>query len=378
MTVFTDAVDHLAARLEDPAAPLSTVRQAVVDMLEKAHQATGQDIENALQRMKPFLIRIRLVPASLVALACGALVEQGAPPEIVGDAIVQRAKQTIKSASAFAFTCQQRARQDASPESDPENIHACIQRYKDQLMKKGSQEAEAWFVLGQFSTAALAVLMRLPRLREALSHDPEFLADLEQGFALFPGHLEALYEIMHLLDEDMIVLHPALQRGYRIHIRGVRDNFQLHTLLADALIGDPEQGWLPGKRPDPRVVAAAKDGPVPHPDEDADNDIPAEGAFNLWNWQGLQADGRLYETQSEQSNLRRYWIWNEGKPHDIALFEGIRIILLGPPPYHRTWNTGRFFPGLPGELDVVEKLSEVQVREWLLRISAAIKDVECR
>jgi len=374
MTLLSEAVDRLTALLESSPAPLSRVQQEVVDVIENAHRATGQDLEDALQRMKIFITKMGIVPASFVALACGALVEQGTHPESVGDVIVQRARHAIKMASTFALSCQDLARHDSAPEIDPENIDACIQRYSEELIKIGSEEGKAWFMLSQICTAALAVLMRLPYMREALQNDPEFMADLEKGLALFPEQLDCLYELFLLLDEEMIVLHPALQRGYRIHIRGIHDNFQLHTLLADALIGDPQQGWLPGERPDPRVVAAAKDGAFPRPGEDADNDFPAaKGVFNLWNWQGLQADGTLYETPGDQSKLRKHWIWNEGKPQDIALFEGIRIILLGPPPYDRTWNPGRYFPGLPGELKVLEKLSDAQIRDWLTRISAAVK-----
>ena len=377
MTLLSEAVDRLTALLEGPPATRSSVQQEVVDVIKNARQATGQDIEGALQRMKIFIESMGIMPASFVALACGALVEQGANPESVGDVIVQRARQAIKIAPAFVLSCQDRARHDSVAEIDPENIDACIQRYKDELMKSGSEEGEAWLMLRQICTAALAVLMRLPHIREALQNDPDFMADLERGFALFPDRLDCLYELLHLLDEEMIVLHPGLQRGYRIHIRGIRDNFQLHILLADAFIGDPEQGWLSGERPDPLVVAAAKDGPFPRPNEDANDDFPAaEGVFNLWNWQGLQPDGTLYETQSDQSNLRRHWIWNEGKPQDIALFEGVRIILLGPPPYDRAWNAGRYFPDLPGELEVLEKLSDAQVRDWLTRLSVAVKLLE--
>ncbi len=95
-------------------------------------------------------------------------------------------------------------------------------------MENGSEEGEAWFMLGQICTAALAVLMRLPHMRKALHNDPEFMADIERGFALSPGHLDCLYELFHLLDEEMIVLHPALQRGYRIYIHSRLHSHPLH------------------------------------------------------------------------------------------------------------------------------------------------------
>ncbi len=80
-----------------------------------------------------------------------------------------------------------------------------------------------------------------------------------QAFPAQTPAIECIRKLLQILDnEELIVLHPALRRGYRVRISGIGDNFQLHTLLADALIGDPAQGWLPGERPDPVVVAAAR------------------------------------------------------------------------------------------------------------------------
>ena len=45
-----------------------------------------------------------------------------------------------------------------------------------------------------------------------------------------------------------------------------------------------------------------------------------------------------------------YWIWNEGVPADIPTFEGTRVVLLGPPPYERSWNSVRRFPDLAVDL----------------------------
>ena len=118
--------------------------------------------------------------------------------------------------------------------------------------------------------------------------------------------------MLRVLDEEILVLHPETGRGWKVRVRGVSDNFQLHTLLADALIGDPEKGFLPGRRPDPRIVAAARDRPV---DPAA---TLAEGAFNLMNWQALRPDRTLPAGQDGSA----HWIWNEGVPADIEGFEG--------------------------------------------------------
>ncbi|WP_089105747.1 hypothetical protein [Streptomyces hyaluromycini] len=60
-------------------------------------------------------------------------------------------------------------------------------------------------------------------------------------------------------DEPLVVLNPRARRGYALTMSGVGDNFQLHTLLADRLVGDSDQGMVPGARPDRSWVAAATD-----------------------------------------------------------------------------------------------------------------------
>ena len=160
--------------------------------------------------------------------------------------------------------------------------------------------------------------------------------------ALVADHDHAVYlsEILDVLDdEDVFVLHPAEKLGYRVRIGGIADNFQLHTLLAAALIGDPFDGWISSRPVPPRVAAAARDKP-------AREGLLAESRFDLFQWTGLQADGTLPPGIDGSD----HWLWLEDRPADIAQFDGTRVILLGSPAYVRTWNAVRRFDAMPGEL----------------------------
>jgi hypothetical protein len=172
--------------------------------------------------------------------------------------------------------------------------------------------------------------------------------------------------MLRVLDgEPLLIFHPEVRRGYRAEISGIADNFQLHTLLSDALVGNPAEGRLPGERPDPRVVAAARDGA-------AGRDTPsARGAFNLWTWLGLRPDGTLPDAMKGSD----HWVWNEGTPADIPPFEGVRVVLLGPPPYPRSWSPERRFRDMAGELRLLEQLPTDAVQGWLRRIAAAPRPV---
>jgi hypothetical protein len=176
------------------------------------------------------------------------------------------------------------------------------------------------------------------------------------------GFLWALLQVLD--DEELLVLDPALRRGYIVMISGIGDNFQLHTLLADALIGDPRHGWLPGRRPDPRVIAVARDAPL---QEDEDSTMVAEGSFNMVNWTGLACDG----TVLTGTGAHTHWIWGEGVPADILPFAGTRVILLAPPAYARSWNATRRFPLMPAELTVRRQLSLEEAETWLHRFATA-------
>jgi hypothetical protein len=201
-------------------------------------------------------------------------------------------------------------------------------------------------------------------LRAAARSRPEVLRLSEEADDV-TGNTSFLTDMLRVLDDErLVVLHPGEQKGFEVRISGLADNFQLHTLLMAELIGDPQAGWLPGAKPDPAVVAAAGTGAQP-----ANTRLGTTGAFNLWNWPALQADGTLPAGQGNAG----WWVWNEGNPGDIRPFEGVRVVLLGPPPYSRGWNAGRRFPNMPGELVVEHVLPPDVVRDWLARIAAAPK-----
>jgi hypothetical protein len=98
------------------------------------------------------------------------------------------------------------------------------------------------------------------------------------------------------------------------------------------------------------------------------SDLTVWSQLQLWTWQALQPDGSLPESPTSASDL---FIWNEGLPADIPLFGDVRVVLVGQAPYVRSWNGGRVFHGMHGELNVEEKLDSETVRDWLHRIATA-------
>ncbi len=357
IAVFTGTADGEAAQ------------QSIQQLLKAADHANLQQLNDAVIRLATLLPDIAIQRAGLLAIVCGALVERGADMEPIAQPALARFSEAAPRALPFVEACVaeavalHHAGDKAAADLTMEQI---IERFGRQVGEQMPDAAQAFASLKWFRVATLALLSRSKALRKQAQAD----SPLVQAIARLDKlgmELPCYHEMLSVLDdEQLVVLHPALARGYLIRIAGIGKNFQLHTLLAGALIGDAGRGWLPGERPSPEAVALAKDAPITNPDR-----LPTEkGACNLWNWTGLRADGTLPEGKTDGTE---HWIWNEGVPADIVPFQGTRVILLGPPPYPRSWGSGRLFPAMAGELEVLRHLSPEEARSWLGRIASAPK-----
>ena len=102
-----------------------------------------------------------------------------------------------------------------------------------------------------------------------------------------------LHALLAAHEEDrLLVLHPAAGVGFEMTARGVVDNFQLHTLLAAALV--PE--GVPGERPSEAVVAVMR-GEGPQAIEE-----PSTASWSLVGWRALGADGRVLSVRRKANS----------------------------------------------------------------------------
>jgi hypothetical protein len=358
---LASALQRLDAILK-PGLTEEALADALGEAFQHAKQADLESRDRALAHLAERVATIPLGPASFLAVGCGALVEVGANPEPALPSIAARTREALTGATRFAEACQAQARRGPPGDLDIDDAEACIEAFGQQVGDRMPEQADAWLAAAHLLRAMTAVLSHSASARATARSDHELAAALGRMLDLAdPDCAGFVRQLLRVLDgEELVVLHPGLGRGYRVRISGVADNFQLDVLLAAALIGEPEQGWLPGTRPDPQVAAAAKDGPV------SDSLPPAIRSFKLVNWHGLRPDGTLAAGIDDHE----HWIWSEGVPADIAALDGQRIVLLGPPAYPMAFNAGRRFPGMVGDLRVVETLTSEAVRAWLQRIAA--------
>jgi hypothetical protein len=357
MSTLAAATDRFLSVI-DTHRNLQELQEGTLAFHQQIPFASQDEINAALHKLLPTVRTAHLVPMGSVALSCGALVEFGGDPAICGAALLDRLPDLLRGVGAFLREVHERANVQEYEEPD---LNQLINLHINDILESNPEAAFAYLSQRPLTLGTIAHLSRSKPLRALARSRPELVQWSMEADAL-KGETSFLTTMLRVLDDAALtVLHPGEQKGFEVRISGLADNFQLHTLLADALIGDPEQGLLGGQKPDPRVVAAARDTILP-----PNTRLTTTGAFNLWNWPGLLPDGTL-----PTGTTGGWWIWNEGTPADILTFDGKRVILLGPPPYSQSWKAGRQFGHMRGELTVEHILAPDVVRDWLARLASA-------
>jgi len=356
-------------------------------------KASAGEVTEALQKFAALFPRVPLVAAGLVAINCGSLIERGGDPAIAGPALLDflpRINETgrdfytrIRALAAGDESLLDELRQESADGADEAEGGEIRQWTTDEVIDQHVAN-EGWgrlanqfgpvlfqdhpeSVLGHmsedfFRLALIAHLSRSKTLRSTARSRPSLLEQTLQVDEAGGMHRSFLANILQVLDDELLlVIHVEQEKGYDVRIGGLSDNFQLHTLLAGALIGSPAQGWLVGTAPSKRAVAECRDADIAE-----GGGAQMTGAFNLCNWTALRPDGSLSEDADDAGDN---WIWNEGCPAEIVPFEGRRIVLLGKPPYERLWRAGRQFCGMVGDLTVERMLGAAEVTEWLKRLT---------
>jgi tetratricopeptide (TPR) repeat protein len=294
--------------------------------------------------------------ASYLALICGSLAEAGADPELAIPPLMSAFDRALSLALEFKTACGADL-DDLLRQPDPRIVRDQIANLDPQVAKFPGP-TRAWNSLRGYCVGALALLARSPTSRRAARGNSELRDRIVRLVPDCP-ELALLEELLSAPDgEEMLVIHPGLKRGYRVRISGVSSNSQLHTLLAYLLVGDPQGGWLPGVRPNRRIMAAERGTLVPW------ESLVAQSIFNMVSWRGVLPDGQLSEDPAT-------WILGEGRPSDIPRFEGQWVMLMGPLPYQLTWVAGPKFHGLQAEVILEEIMSQPEVDRLLARMSAA-------
>jgi len=319
--------------------------RAMKSIVQQAETASPQELTDALQVLKPVMESVPFgMGVELARLAAG-FVELGGDALVLLETLALRVCDGLETAARFPGMWEAEVGGEKLPDSaDDDKIPFVLERLRSNESRHG---AETWFTMDQWIPSLLLPLQQAAG-RKALARNDNLkqrLTAATEATHEVIGSSHWLYGLLKVLDDErIVVLHRASGHGYELTIGGIGDNFQLHTLLAAHLIGDPARGLIEGTPPDRAWVAAASDGPELEPPGGI------RGQFNL-----VDASGA--------------WIWNEGRPCDIPKLDSVRIIVLDPEPYERSWNAGRAYPLMYPSVRVDRHLSEAEAAAWLARVS---------
>lgn len=339
LTTFVDALVTAADHRDSDG--FSAAVQGIADSTPAAGPA---EVQAALARLDPVLAHVPFGIGGDLAQLAGTMAEYGTDATAVLPTLVRRAVDVLEQAAAFERVHRNAFGAVPDPESI-EQIEPTLDRFTADAARLGmtGQDAtvlvQAWFCADQWVQPVL-YLMQRKDVRAALPERARLTAAV-QAVQESVGTAHWLYGLLLVLDDEpLVVLHRASGRGFRVTVSGVGDNFQLHTLLAAHLVGEGSPGSLPGRRPTAAEIAAATDG---------DDLMPAEG---------IRGSVNLVDAYGE-------WIWNEGRPADIPMLEGTRVVVVDPPPYERTWDTGRLYPLMRPQVTVEGALPPAEAARWL-------------
>jgi hypothetical protein len=321
--------------------PESTRNQrAVVDRVPLADAA---ELSAGLRKLTPALDEVALGNGGFLATLAAGLVEMGADPLPVLGVLVDRVAAGLEAAAQFGLLADKLGEVSAPRNAD--EYRALRDRIVDAAPAAGLSVEEA----GQITQAWFSVNDWIPSLLLPLQQKPSRLAlpqrdRLTAATIAMSEHAEDAPWLLGLLrvldDEGLVVAHRESGRVFELTMSGVGDNIQLHVLLAAALIGDDR---IPGERPDPAWVAAATDGMM----------MPEGGV----------------RTQFDLTDASGAPIWAEGRPADIPVVDGRRVIVLDRPSYSRAYNVGRLYPLMVPELTADRALPADEAAAWLARFS---------
>jgi len=253
-TEITRLVDELVAQMRSRSGP--GYRQAMGRLAEATRTGGAESATAVIEALAPWLRGLQGDYAATAVLA-GACVEWGGSPMALVDVLPQRASEAMMLNAAVPEFWAEATRWRPLPDPVSASTGRLVKTL-GKLARQGVDEgfltrmAMSWFDMEDWLKALITVLARGPfrtavaaPVKAGLREHAAAVADRSQR-AAWVGQLAAVLD-----DEPLLVLDPRTRRGYALTMGGIGDNFQLHTLLADRLIGDPDQGLVAGSAPRP-------------------------------------------------------------------------------------------------------------------------------
>lgn len=312
-----------------------------------------------------------------IANVCGVAVEMGAEPTTAGVPILDRLPSLLAGAKELADALHKRFGHP-NLEAIPEEQWDAAARQSPEA----GEEVRRFLSIAFAGRAAMTMLARSKPLRD-LGRPRDDLAQAVMAARDVNPYAFFLAELLGSADgEEVVVLDPARQAGFRVRLHCVRNNFHFFTLLQHTLLSHPKYAGWAGEKPATVLEAVAKGermmGDVTQEEwaasgtVDEKGEVYDRGVFQFYQWPAVQPDGHI-ETAKEAEPNQPWWAWGEMHPGQLSDLDGVRLLILGEPEMPRAWGVGFFapiHPALRSAVTIERELSAESVKGWLDEIKA--------
>lgn len=297
---------------------------------------------------------------NVLATVIGALFEKDSVPDSVIPRLIKYFENLLAESEKItkSFASKIAPLMDLEGEDDEPDIYELFEEHYDKFTTQTPETGVAWGKFEETWCCGIALFSVSKKARE----QARYLRPIAFQNSEFSNGAHWFNTMLSVLDDEpFIAIDIEKKLGVRGKMSGVVDNFQLHTLLMDAF----PKGWFTAENLTPEIIQNAKGF------GEQCTDLTVVGRWNMFNWTVFRPEYTLDDYSN--TKLSDYWIWHEGKPEDIEIFESHRLILLAKCSYQRTWGAQRMFCALNAELKVEQKLTSAEVNHLLYRLSIAPK-----
>jgi hypothetical protein len=324
--------------------------RAAQDFIDASRTADASQIHAALEILSGAYSLPHTDHLPLALATAGSLVQRGADPTPLVAPVVEFLERVTPLAADFHEACI--AQLPADVDDEDETFRQAADRQRSEM----PQAAAAWGALEALYAPVIVVLAASPAARaqsRSIAPKMDHLREQNDGASW-------LAPMLMVLDrEPILAIEPDTGLGFVGIISGISSNFQLHALLMDIF---PQSDARSDRRISQKTADIVR-GRI----EDQQDDAPLVGHWNLHAWTALRGTAALPRDHEESSTS--HWIWNEGVPADIPMFDGYRVVALGPASYARSFFAQREFLGLHADIEVERLLSADEVNAWIRRFS---------
>ncbi len=349
------SVKKLATVLKNQNASQEEIEEAK-SLYSKAIKETEneEEIAKSMKYLTPVFSVENIENGAIAAMICGAIVEHDYSSDYIIDDYITFFKETFNKTKKFIAVCEKEIQRVHVNEIE-ENDYEVVERLEEELKEEMSQEIEALNALNQYYQCGIAIfssdIKAFYKGKEALSFVSEY-----SDYAVGLLWLSKLFDV--LFNEELLVIDLHTKKGISGQMSGIVDNFQLQLLL----MGMKELNEKVELSQEMIEIVTGH-----NEQQSLGRSIP--GKWNMCNWEYLRDDDLKTGRESDD------WIWSEGKPKDISLFKGKRVILLDNASYQRGLPVQRTFDNLVAEIKIEKVLNESEVEAALKEIKAAANEL---